>query len=447
MKKCFLSFVLASTLCLSLTVSASAANQSGDSLTGAAQIATSFHGNNGIVNCQVKCNKEPKKIIDFSDYLVFYPTNITVDCHSNYEEATITKEYRRSVADPDTFAIVGNALGYDKETILCSFDNLEETINLGQTKNYDGQIFDGGSLSILKLKNGDTWDVVYKLQPNNNLPEHHSITIEILNSADRIYELGGTNFLTTAIHDVGFDIFNSDYVDFSCRVEIQDDDNISTLTFMSSRDGGIANYDAIKEFVGFDFSSNKKLIGDLTIQMHDCVDLEKGAWYENAIIYCSAAGYVTGYGNGKFGPNDSITFAQLATILSKCRASEEYEYYIYNLDHWAKDAMGFAVRNNIFISSDVLTNGKPDVSKWDRPMTREQAVYSIVQYIKFVDLDMPNNAANIPDISSVDVQYRDGVKLAYQYGITSGVDAKGTFNPKAPVTRAEICQMIYSNRL
>ena len=80
-------------------------------------------------------------------------------------------------------------------------------------------------------------------------------------------------------------------------------------------------------------------------------------------------------------------------------------------------------------------------------MTREQAVYSIVQYIKFVDLDMPNNAANIPDIDSVDAQYREGVKLAYQYGITSGVDAKGTFNPKSPVTRAEICQMIYNNRL
>ena len=424
MKKSFLSAALAFALCFSLTISAEAVAQTSTVFGGASQ-SESF--------------LPPGTTATYSN-------GIIVDYHSDYgEDVTVTKECARAYWASNGVGI--GATVHREETATCPIDKLEETINLEQVENYDGEVFDGLSLSILRLPNGDSWDIVYKLKQNKKYPDHSSLYFKIINSADRIYELGGTDRVSIPPTDMGVDIFNSDYVDFSCFVDISDTYGISTLTFMSSRDGGTANYDAIKEFVGFDFSTNKKLIGDLTIQMHDCIDLEKGAWYENAIIYCSSAGYVTGYGNGKFGPNDSITFAQLATILSKCSASEEYEYYIYNVDHWAKDAMGFAVRNNIFMPSDVLTNGKPDVSKWDRPMTREQAVYSIVQYIKFVDLDMPNNAANIPDIDSVDAQYREGVKLAYQYGITSGVDAKGTFNPKSPVTRAEICQMIYNNRL
>lgn len=425
MRKWFLSFVLVFALCFSLTIPAGAG--------AATQTKTVLGGTS-----QLESFLPPGTTTS-------YTNSIIVDYHSDYsEDVTVTKKCARVYWDSD-LAIIG-PIPRNEETVTCPLNELEDAINLEQVENYDGEIFDGLSLSILRLPNGDSWDIVYQLKQNKKYPSNSTFWFEIMNTADRIYELGGTDRVTVASTDVGFDIFNSDYVDFSCQLHIDDTYGISTLTFMSSRDGGTANYDAIKEFVGFDFNSNKKLIGDLTIQMHDCVDLVKGAWYENAIIYCSAAGYVTGYENGKFGPNDSITFAQLATILSKCR-SEEYEYYIYDVDHWAKDAMGFAVRNNIFIPSDVLTNGKPDVSKWDRPMTREQAVYSIVQYIKFVDLDMPNNTANIPDINSVDARYRDGVKLAYQYGITSGVDAKGTFNPKSPVTRAEICQMIYSNRL
>ena len=423
MKKKFLSLTLVLVLCVVLAISASAVDHPGNTVTRTSQLDAYL---------------PPGTVTT-------YTTNITVDYHSDYsEDITITKEYLHMSFNFNYGGIIDTSKS--DETIICPMIDLEESIDFEHIR-YDGEIFDGLSLSVLMLENGNSWDVIYKLEQVKNLPDNLNLNFTILNSADRLYELGGSNDLTTAPTDNGFDIFDSDYVDFSCYLDLGSNDNISTLTFMSSKDGGTANYDAIKDFVGFDFSSNKKLIDDNIIQMHDCVDLEKGAWYENAIIYCSAAGYVKGYGDGRFGPNDGITFAQLATILASCRASEMYEYYQYNVDHWAKDAIGFAVRNNIFIQSDVLTNGKPDISKWDKPMTREQAVYSIVQYVKFADLDMPNNAANIPDIDSVDVQYRDGVKLAYQYGITNGIDAKGTFSPKSPVTRAEICQMIYSNRL
>ena len=44
-------------------------------------------------------------------------------------------------------------------------------------------------------------------------------------------------------------------------------------------------------------------------------DVEPGAWYSEAIKWAAANEIVTGYGDGRFGPNDSVTREQLATIL------------------------------------------------------------------------------------------------------------------------------------
>lgn len=44
-------------------------------------------------------------------------------------------------------------------------------------------------------------------------------------------------------------------------------------------------------------------------------DVSSGSWYINGLAWAVSEGIVSGYGNGKFGPNDSITREQLAVIL------------------------------------------------------------------------------------------------------------------------------------
>ena len=44
-------------------------------------------------------------------------------------------------------------------------------------------------------------------------------------------------------------------------------------------------------------------------------DVASGQWYSDAIAWASANGIVDGYGDGRFGPNDSITREQLVTML------------------------------------------------------------------------------------------------------------------------------------
>lgn len=52
----------------------------------------------------------------------------------------------------------------------------------------------------------------------------------------------------------------------------------------------------------------------------------------------------------------------------------------------------------------------------------------------------------IPDVDDISPIYLSDVKSAYVVGLCSGVDDKGTFNPKANITRAEVCQLFYNVR-
>jgi hypothetical protein len=44
-------------------------------------------------------------------------------------------------------------------------------------------------------------------------------------------------------------------------------------------------------------------------------DVDEGKWYTDAIRWAAANGIVSGYGNGKFGPDDNITREQLAVMI------------------------------------------------------------------------------------------------------------------------------------
>lgn len=49
-------------------------------------------------------------------------------------------------------------------------------------------------------------------------------------------------------------------------------------------------------------------------------DVAAGQWYADAVAWASANGIVTGYDNGNFGPEDTITREQLAVIFYRYAA-------------------------------------------------------------------------------------------------------------------------------
>ena len=86
-------------------------------------------------------------------------------------------------------------------------------------------------------------------------------------------------------------------------------------------------------------------------------DVASGAYYANAVAWANANGIVSGYGSGKFGPNDSITREQLAAILYRYATYKNYDVSkkggltqfsdISTLSSYATESMSWAVGSGI----------------------------------------------------------------------------------------------------
>ena len=87
-------------------------------------------------------------------------------------------------------------------------------------------------------------------------------------------------------------------------------------------------------------------------------DVAGDAWYADAIRWATEKGVVTGYGDGKFGPDDNITREQLAAIIYRYAQSKGQGFtgmWMFNLDYedaasisdWASEAMHWMVMKGI----------------------------------------------------------------------------------------------------
>lgn len=112
-------------------------------------------------------------------------------------------------------------------------------------------------------------------------------------------------------------------------------------------------------------------------------DVRDGQWYTEAVAWCSANGIVAGYGNGKFGPNDSITREQLASMLYR----------------WA-----------VFTGADVKVSGE-------------------------------NILGGFRDEVSISAYAVEAVTWAVDRGIINGI-GNGFLAPKGQATRAQTAQML-----
>lgn len=68
-----------------------------------------------------------------------------------------------------------------------------------------------------------------------------------------------------------------------------------------------------------------RMEGIPTIAGETFTDVADGQYYSNAVAWASANGIVSGYGNGKFGPNDPITREQMAAILYRYAQYKGYD--------------------------------------------------------------------------------------------------------------------------
>ncbi len=177
------------------------------------------------------------------------------------------------------------------------------------------------------------------------------------------------------------------------------------------------------------FTSEPGMVTDPPIVSFD--DVKENKWYYNAVMAMARKGVVAGVGEGKFNPDGTLTYAEFSQVLAGFFGLETGSENGY----WAYKAIESCVSKGYIEDLGEIKNANYGVT-----IPREAAVSAMVMASTktptgtFTDKD-------IPDFASISDKYKENIVKAYNLGITTGVDANHTFNPKKSLTRAEICQL------
>lgn len=166
-------------------------------------------------------------------------------------------------------------------------------------------------------------------------------------------------------------------------------------------------------------------------------DVDSDEWYTENINNMVSLGLLSGYEDGSFRPDNTITYAEFISVVKRCVTGENEQP---NSTHWASGNMNYAYSSNWYDYDEIFE------ADFDRPITRQMAVKIITLAFNIPENEHENNAyyqymTSITDFNQIPGRYAYLVVRAYNNGILTG-DENGCFNPQSSLTRAEACAII-----
>ena len=170
-------------------------------------------------------------------------------------------------------------------------------------------------------------------------------------------------------------------------------------------------------------------------------DVDKGAWYVDAVKYAVKSGLLNGVGNGQFAPNATLTRAMVATVLYRLAGEPEATGSISFADvvkgSWYADAVTWAAGAGI-------VNGVGDnLFAPNKAITRQEMAAMLGRYAKNVagkDTTPKGNLDAYPDKASVSSWAKDALTWCVDNGIINGMNGKLAATSNA--TRAQFATII-----
>ena len=169
-------------------------------------------------------------------------------------------------------------------------------------------------------------------------------------------------------------------------------------------------------------------------------DLEEDQWYTESVLKMAQLGAVSGFPDGTFQPDGTVTRAQVANILFKLSGGIPVNYLMTFTDVdqsvWYAEAVRWAAAEGVVTGAD----GKfaPDA-----PVTRQDLAVMLVRYqTKVVEAQLPQvaEAPAFADNDQIASYAAEAVYLLQKAGIVNGTDGK--FLPTGTATRAQLCKML-----
>jgi hypothetical protein len=235
---------------------------------------------------------------------------------------------------------------------------------------------------------------------------------------------------------------------------------------------------------------------------HSYSDVDPSAWYYDAVMTLTEGGLLKGYDNGKFGPNDPLTRAQIQIIVSRLHNSDYFDFTDSNTASrgFAAVLLSEAVNYGAFVIptmyEDTLLLRETDyvpgllfslhtfdpvqknyvsglVPGYDikLAMTRmNRGIYDNWLASADKNISYRYTIEDFPDGDAIHQWSQASVPLmretvhrgstirneeipgyselmilrAWNLGMFTGVDTEGSFAPDASMTRAQLCQVLYN---
>gem|GEM_PF-1576609 len=193
----------------------------------------------------------------------------------------------------------------------------------------------------------------------------------------------------------------------------------------------------------------QRMVKDCSLYYPGFPDVKTGSWYYDAVQTVYHKGYIGGYKNGKFGPEDGVQRQDFIVIMSRVAGVDTGEYADVELEcpdvvngSYYCNAVKWAVANGIM---NGYNNGKFGVGD---KLTRQDACTVICRFASYLEID---TAIDEEEISTILEGYADAGKISdyarasvawcIKNGVISGKNGT-TAAPTEFISRAQIAQVL-----
>lgn len=176
-------------------------------------------------------------------------------------------------------------------------------------------------------------------------------------------------------------------------------------------------------------------------------DVTEKDWFYEAVEKATALGLLSGKGNGLFAPRDTLTRAELVTMLWRLAGSPEItpekdfaDFYLQNggvLPAWSKQAFVWAVFHGL------VTGYEDGDLRANEPICRQQTAVLLYRYAVLTGNDEVEGGMGLKerdDYGEIAEYAMSGMEWAFYNGLLEGSDNR--VRPLAPITRAEAAALL-----
>ncbi len=182
-------------------------------------------------------------------------------------------------------------------------------------------------------------------------------------------------------------------------------------------------------------------------------DIKGHESYAQAAYALAQKGIVEGRQDGTFGPNESLTRAQMAVFLARAIGLQESQgqpFFDVNTTDWFAGAVGALFQKGLIQGTSLIMFSP------DQPISRQQAVTLVMRSLQFslrsrqnstIEFDLTKDQtgawlAGFRDRQMIASAHRASAANAFRLGILSG-SADGWLLPGCNLTRSQMAVMLY----